>query len=305
MRRLIRLALPVALTVFATPAATQPPGVSIPMPGETATALYARLQPALGSNIVATTNVAYGPDARHRLDVFSSARTRAELVPIVLFVHGGGYVGGNKATPGTPFYQSVGAFWVRSGMVGVNVTYRLAPQHAWPSGAADLGEALKWVRENAEAYGGDPDRIVLMGHSAGASHVATYIFNETLQPAGGDDGVVGAILMSGWYDPATAARAGTTRAYFGDDESRYAARAARPRAAGRTIPVFIGVAEHDPPGYHVEAEGLFNALCARDLRCPRMKRLAGHDHMTSIFHLGTSDLSLSADLIDFVRSLDH
>lgn len=304
MRRLIRLALPVLLTVFATPAATQPPGVAIPAAGESVTALYARLQPALGTSIVATTNVAYGPDERHRLDVFSAARTRPALVPIVVFVHGGGYVGGNKATPGTPFYQSVAAFWVRSGMVGVNTTYRLAPAHVWPSGAADVGAAIKWVRENAETYGGDPDRIVLMGHSAGASHVATYIFHETLRPEGGGDGVIGAILMSGWYDPATAPGAGTTRAYFGPDATRYAARAARPQASGRPVPVFIGVAEHDPPGYHVEAEALYKALCARDDRCPRMKTLAGHDHMTHIFHLGTSDLSLSADLIDFVRSLD-
>src|SRR5687768_16079788 len=62
-----------------------------------------------------------------------------------------------------------------------------------PSGCARISRRM----------GGDRNRIVLMGHSSGASHVAIYIFHEELQPAGGDDGVVGAILLSGGYDPTT------------------------------------------------------------------------------------------------------
>ena len=84
----------------------------------------------------------------------------------------------------------------RGQLLGVNATYRLAPKHQWPAGAQDVGASARWVRANIAAYGGDPNRIVLMGHSAGASHVAGYLVHKQLQPADGD-GVIGAILLSG------------------------------------------------------------------------------------------------------------
>ena len=156
---------------------------------ESARALYGPLQPALGPQILVKADLAYGPDKRQKLDVFAPAQKPAQSVPVVVFFHGGAYIRGDKTTPGTPFYQNIAAFWVRNGMVGVNATYRLAPQHQWPTAAQDVATAATWVRANIPAYGGDTNRIVLMGHSAGASHVATYIFHKELHPAGGADGV--------------------------------------------------------------------------------------------------------------------
>lgn len=265
-------------------------------------ALYAPLQPPLGPDIVVKTDIAYGPDERHRLDVFAPAQKPAEPTPVVIHIPGGAYVRGDKTIPGTPFYQNIGAFWARNGIIGVNATYRLAPKHQWPMAAEDIGAAAKWVRANIAAYGGDRNRIVLMGHSSGAGHVATYIFHEELQPAGGDDGVVGAILLSGGYDPTTESTAGRL-AYYGEDLSLYPARAAIRHVAGRTLPVFIGFAEYDPPRFQVQAVSLFKALCERDKRCPPMKQLLGHSHNTEILHIGTSDESLTADLAAFVKGL--
>ena len=66
----------------------------------------------------------------------SSLRTaRAASRPVLVFVHGGGFTGGNKSTPGSPFYDNVPLWAARNGLVGVNITYRLAPQHPWPAGA--------------------------------------------------------------------------------------------------------------------------------------------------------------------------
>ena len=145
-----------------------------------------------------------------------------------------------------------------------------------------------------------------MGHSAGATHVATYLFHKEATPekerwprAG--DGVVGGILLSGWYDPATAANVAVSRAYFGDDASLYPARASVRQVAARKVPVFIGFAEYDPPGFQIEAANLFKAICERDQRCPPMKQLIGHNHMTEIYHLGTKDASISTDLVEFVK----
>lgn len=263
--------------------------------------LYTPLQPKLGPEIVVKTDVAYGPDERHKLDVFTPAHKPAQPAPVVIFFHGGAYVRGNKTRPGTPFFQSIAAFWVRNGIVGVNATYRLAPKHQWPAGAQDVGAATQWVHANAGGYGGDPNRILLMGHSAGASHVAGYLFRKQLQPAGGD-GVIGAILLSGGYDPTTGATEGR-RAYYGEDQSLYAARSPLRHVAARSTPIFIGFAEYDPPRFQIEAITLFKAICERDNRCPPMKQLLGHNHMTGIYHIGTTDESLAADLIAFVRGL--
>lgn len=267
-----------------------------------ARAAYAPLQPPIGSEILVKADLSYGPDERHRLDVFAARHKPSQPMPVVLYFHGGAYVRGDKTTAGTPFYGNIAAFWVRNGIVGVNATYRLAPKHQWPAGAQDVAAATQWVRTHIGAYGGDPDRIVLMGHSAGASHVAGYLFHKQLQPANGDDGVMGAILLSGGYDPTTGISDGR-RAYYGDDQSLYAARSPLKHIAARATPIFIGFAEYDPPRFQIEAINLFRALCERDNRCPMLKQLRGHNHITEVYHIGTLDESLSSEIIPFVRGL--
>jgi triacylglycerol lipase len=263
---------------------------------------YAPLQPKIGPEILVRADISYGPDEGHKLDVFAPAHKPTQPAPVVIFLHGGAYVRGNKTVAGTPFFGNIAAFWVRNGFVSVNATYRLAPKHQWPAGAQDVGAAAKWVRTNIAGYDGDPNRIVLMGHSAGASHVAGYLFHKQFQPANGDDGVVGAILLSGGYDPTSGMTDGR-RAYYGEDQSLYAARSPLRHIAARATPIFIGFAEYDPPHFQIEAINLFKALCQRDNRCPPMKQLRGHNHITEVYHIGTADESLSAEIIAFVRGL--
>ncbi|HMI69665.1 MAG TPA: alpha/beta hydrolase [Solirubrobacteraceae bacterium] len=169
----------------------------------------------------------YGPHERHRLDVFSPAGARD--LPVVVFVHGGGFVAGDKSTAGTPYYDNVGLWGARSGMVGVTMNYRLAPEHRWPSGAEDVAAAVAWLAANVGAHGGDPSRIVLMGSSAGATHVAGYG-----GMAGPDPGVRGVVLLSGAYDlplfDDTSILAPVLRPRLGGPGCRLAAR--RPRRLG-------------------------------------------------------------------------
>jgi acetyl esterase/lipase len=236
-----------------------------------------------------------------KLDLLAPVAKPSVPVPVVIFVHGGAYVRGDKSVPRTPFYQNIAAFWVRHSMIGVNITYRLAPKHQWPAGAQDVGAALTWVRNNIGEYGGDPSRIVLMGHSAGASHIAGYLFHKEQWPSGGD-GVIAAILLSGGYDPESGQTEGR-RAYYGEDQGLYAQRSPLRHIASRAVPIFIGFAEYDPPRFQLEAIGLFKALCERDNRCPPLKQLLGHNHLTQVYHIGTTDDSLAADLLAFVRGL--
>ena len=74
-----------------------------------------------------------------------------------------GFNRGNKNTAGSPFNDNVPLWAARNGMVGVNMTYRLAPQSTWPSGPQDTAAAVSWVRANIASYGGDPSRVFLMG----------------------------------------------------------------------------------------------------------------------------------------------
>ena len=92
-------------------------------------------------------DLAYGDHPRHRLDVHTGDQPRA-AAPVVLFVHGGGFTGGDKHVPGTPRYDLVGAWAVRHGWVGVTMTYRLAPGYRWPAGAEDVAAAVGWIRRS-------------------------------------------------------------------------------------------------------------------------------------------------------------
>lgn len=237
----------------------------------------------------------YGGHALQRLDVLAPPDPPAAPMPVVVFVHGGGFVSGDKG--GAPIFDNVLAYFTRHGMLGINVNYRLAPQHVYPAAAEDLRSVVRWLHENAQEYGGDPGRIFLVGHSAGAVHVATYAFTESLQYADGNDGVRGVVLLSGIYSDADA----DEHVYFGDDSAEIAARVPLARVPGRAIPLFVIDAQYDPPRMQREALTLARAVCERDGKCPRHQQVAGHNHYSLTYHINTADDSIAHDILDFMR----
>lgn len=236
----------------------------------------------------------------HRLDVFSPETVDA-LRPVLIFMHGGAFVGGNKRTGDSPFYDNVMRWAVKSGMVGVNTTYRLAPAHPFPAAQQDLRAALQWMREHAEGFGGDPRRIVLVGHSAGAAHVAQYVAHREFHVAQ-DSGLIGAILLSGLFDPASCEPDPPLRAYFGEDNSLYAARSALPGLTSSGIPLLLAYAELDPPDFHRQSQ-----LAQQQLKscgvCSPLFELTGHSHMSEVFAIGTEDEVLASEMLSFIRGL--
>jgi acetyl esterase/lipase len=237
----------------------------------------------------------YGPHERHRLDVFSSAGARE--LPVVVFVHGGGFVGGDKSLDGTPYHDNVGLWAARAGMVGVTMNYRLAPEHRWPSGATDVGAAVAWLVANAAGHGGDPRRLVLMGSSAGATHVAGYVGMADRHPA-----VRGVVLLSGAYDLPRFDRS-LLQPYFGDDPAVLERASPLPGLVGSGLPILFAVSEHDPPISHHQAAALFGALYERDGHVPRLAYLPGHNHFTEVLHLNAVDDVLGRQIATFVE--DH
>src|SRR5690606_32630774 len=136
---------------------------------------------------------AYGGHPRQVLDVFAPAGARpSDGADVVVFIHGGAFIRGRKSIDGL-IYDNVPAWFCRQGCVAVNVEYRLASDAPYPSGAEDLALAVLWLRANIARFGGSPDRIFLMGHSAGGTHVATLLFDPIFGGHPGTD-VAGAIL---------------------------------------------------------------------------------------------------------------
>ena len=108
-------------------------------------------------------DIAYGDAGRRNwLDVYMPA-TAGENRPVLMHVHGGAWMVGNKTEQGQPLLHRM----VESGWVGVSINYRLAPRDAFPAQIHDVKKALAWVKAHIAEYGGDPGFIVVTGGSAG------------------------------------------------------------------------------------------------------------------------------------------
>lgn len=252
-------------------------------------------------------DVAYGPHDRHRLDLFGLDGIGSR--PILLFVHGGGYIAGDRRVrPGSPFHDNVALWAARHGFLAVNMSYRLAPDAQWPAAQDDIALAVACLVANAPAFGGDPDRLVLMGHSAGATHIACHL----AQPARWPVPARAAILLSptlgaradAEIEPDDAPFVGHERAYFGTDQASYSARGALPGLLEGGVPVMAVSPEFDPGFFQRHFDHLARIVPSGDT-LHRMLALAGHNHMSQLFCLNTGDTVLGDAILDFIgQSLD-
>lgn len=108
-------------------------------------------------------DLSYGPLQVHRLDVYRQKDQEGPR-PVVLYVHGGGFRALSKDT-----HWLMALAFARRGAVVFNVDYRLSPEHRFPAAAQDVCAAMEWVVDNAASYGGDPQRMIIAGESAGAN----------------------------------------------------------------------------------------------------------------------------------------
>ncbi len=120
-------------------------------------------------SMVILKNIPYGTKKRQRLDVWRLSTTPANA-PVIFFVHGGGWTMGDKAEQGRPFLHEM----VSRGWIAVTINYHLAPKNLWPAQIHDVVRALGWVKGSISAMGGDPERVVVAGASAGG-HLASLL----------------------------------------------------------------------------------------------------------------------------------
>ena len=253
------------------------------------------------AGITVTADLQYGADAKQRLDVYQQAD--AHNLPVVIFFHGGALISGDKNVNGE-MHANVLYYFARKGFLGINATYRLAPKFVYPAAAQDVGDVIAWARTNAQRFGGDPRRIYLIGHSSGALHAATWVYDSSLHGPGGP-GVAGVVLLSGRLKADNRAddpNGKNVEAYFGTDTSLYPARSPVNFGAKSDLPTFIVIAEYDNPFLDTYGAELFDNMCRAKGKCPRFLRLVGHNHISMVASFNSPDEALGLEIIEFINN---
>jgi acetyl esterase len=259
--------------------------------------------------VVVHRDLPYGAHPRQSLDLFVPLQLNpaAEASgrggrPIVVFVHGGAFIRGDKSDD-SGMYDNILFWFARQGFVGVNVEYRLAPEAPFPGGTDDVAAAVRWVHVHAAEHGGDASRVLLIGHSAGGTHVASYVFDPLLGYAGRH--VHALALLSARLKADVLPEnpnAPGVRAYFGDDPARYAARSPMAYAACSDLPVLIVNAQYENPLLDVYGLEFAFRLADARRRAPHYISARGHNHVSLVAHFNTAEEALGRDIVAFFES---
>jgi acetyl esterase/lipase len=296
---MFRAALLLALVSTATlPAPAQQPDKKPPEkkePDQTA---------VLAKNTVLKADLAYGKDEKQKLDVYAPRGVTG--APVVVYVHGGEWA---KRDKNEVSYKP--KFLNENGVVFVSTNYRLSPAARHPAHVSDVAAAVRWVIDHIAEYGGDPKKVVLMGHSAGC-HLVTlaaldpkYLGEVKLKPAD----LRGVVAWSGGaYDlPDKVKQGGAYADYirqaFGPDEAVWAE--ASPVTHAKTAaggPPFLFVSNEKGNASHQAAERLAGLI--RDAMGKAESRLIeGRTHSLANHLLGAPDDTTGQVLLAFVRDV--
>ena len=246
-------------------------------------------------------NLAYGRHPRQVMDIFRPAGKKK--MPVVIFVHGGAFVRGDKCV-NAEVYDNVLYWFARNGVLGVNLEYRLAPEAVYPGATDDMAQAVAWVKAHAAGFGGDPESIFLVGHSAGGTHAAAYAWDPSSGYLGRD--LKGMVLISARLRADVLKEnpnAAGVRAYWGEDESLYEARSPVTHAAASKLPLMIANAEFENPLLDIYGMEAAWRIAQARRRAPRYIRLTGHNHISIVAHFNTDEEILGREILDFFETM--
>lgn len=171
----------------------------------------------LGDGDGATLQVAgqpYGSGPRNKLDIWAPTGTRkTDRLPVIVWLYGGGWYSGARED-----YGFVGRAFAKQGFIVVIPDYRLVPEGHWPDFLEDSAAAVAWTDAHIANYGGDPDRIALSGHSAGAYNAVMLALDpQWMKSAGSDVSVIrGVAALAGPYDFVPFEKGGRADVAMGD-----------------------------------------------------------------------------------------
>ena len=244
-----------------------------------------------------SSTVVYGSDDRQQIDIYTPDDAVGDS-PLVVFIHGGGWSIGNRSA-----VQAKPQHFKDKGYVFASAGYRLLPDAPVEQQAADVGAAIRALRGQAETGGFDPDRIVLMGHSAGA-HLAALVASDP-QYAGDAFGAIrGVVLLDGAGYDVPAAMATPTmelpnlyKDVFGTDPARQKALSPITHAGGKDAPNWIALYVAERANSRAQSEALVSALRKAGAKAEAAP-ITGTDHGRMNRELGTDAGAAQTQAVD-------
>jgi acetyl esterase/lipase len=253
------------------------------------------LPTAMEANVVKLgDNVAYADGDRKKLDVYAPKNPTA-AAPVVVFIYGGAWRNGSKAD-----YEFVGHALAAAGFVTVIPDYRLFPEVRYPDFLEDNAQALAWVAKNIGRYGGDPQRLFLAGHSAGAYNAVMLALDSSfLREYGAELTIRGVAAISGPYN-FYPFEYNEVRDTFGQAPNPEGTQPVN-LVTDRAPPMFLATGTFDPIVRMQNTEALAERLKKRSIWVTE-KYYEGFGHMEPVIALGQMmrwRMPVLSDMVEF------
>jgi len=245
-------------------------------------------------------DIAYrtGADAdpeRNTLDIYTPKGQKD--FPVLFFVHGGTWRSGSKK-----MYVAIGQSFARAGIGTVVINYRLSPKVKHPAHVQDVARAFAWTHANIAKYGGNPDRIVLFGHSAGGHLVSLLATDPDYLKAekAPMTAIRGVVSASGVYQIPHEVE--LFRPIFGADEEVCQKASPLTHVVGDHPPFLIAYADQDFP--HLDTMAIaMNAALEKKKSPTRLLKLQDRNHYTIITKVIETADPLNAAIREFVAKI--
>ncbi len=267
--------------------------------------------------LIITRDLAYGDDPHYRLDVVAPRAAAAQSRPVVIFATGGDFTRKIDLPGGEPFYDNVVLWAAKHGLVGVNTERRHFRGRPWETGPQDMAAMIGWVHSHIAQYGGDPNRILFIGHAYGGTQLISYLAHPEFWCCT-TPGIAAAAIISAPLNlppatnpppapqpsptPAAGSVAGREPANQGPNPLFDPEHSDLEGLANLNIPILIGSPEFDGAQQKQSAMVLQQRLCAAG-HCPATREFPSHNHLSVMFSFNTPDDSVSGPLLDWTRGV--
>ncbi|WP_426232997.1 alpha/beta hydrolase [Pararhizobium sp. DWP3-4] len=232
-------------------------------------------------------DVPYGDGPSETVDIFFPEGSRENL-PVHIFIHGGYWRMFSKRD-----YSYVANTVTKAGAIAVIVDYALMPSVRMYVLVDQVRRAKRWVTGNIDTYGGDPSRLTVSGHSAGA-HLATFLFNEHQERSG----IAAALLLGGLYDLKPLQRS-FLAAEIGITDEEVLAFSPMSQSFDRDCRVTVAVGAEETSPFHKQAND-FVMMLEMQGQAVSKRSITGVNHMSSVRDLGLSASSTGTLLLETI-----